>query len=161
MIDSLLDTDALTRQCRLIFEGSKRTPCENCVYDPIGQKSSGRYKSGGPWPFHGGICPMCAGDGFTTDRSTEDIYLAVIYDEGKWKKLGAGNASTSRTPETVKQFIQTMSKTSTWPQINRANSIIIDVDLIPYKEMMFQKVGDPEICGFGDSRYILATWERV
>lgn len=163
-IDALLMDDALTRPCKLIYQGSAIEVCDNCSFDPIGRKSSNRYKAGGPIPFPaGGICPSCGGAGMKTAETTETVRLLVTWDNKGWKDLGARGLpdGMQQQPFTPNQFAQTMSGLSTWPKINRANEIVLDTDVENYIEMRCMKKGDAELCGMGTSRYVLAMWERI
>lgn len=42
-IGSLLEDAALTVQCTLHFGVTKYEDCSNCIYDPIGRKSSNKF----------------------------------------------------------------------------------------------------------------------
>ena len=160
-IDALLYDDALTRPCRLIYSGSKWEDCSNCTYDPIGRKSSGRYQSGGPNPFPAGSkCPHCAGAGKKQASSTEEINMMIIWDTKQWLKLGHSVESRPSKIHTPGQLAQTLSKIETWPQLNRANEIVLDTDVERYKQLKYMRMGDPELCGIGSSRYVLTMWDR-
>ena len=50
-ISAILENDALTIACTLEYGITKYEDCVNCLYDPIGQKSSNRFQDGGPVPF--------------------------------------------------------------------------------------------------------------
>ena len=78
-IKALLEDAALTVPCTLYFGVTKYEDCSNCVYDPIGRKSSNKFQTGGPVPFrNGGVCPVCSGNGKKPVTSTENLNLAVI-----------------------------------------------------------------------------------
>jgi hypothetical protein len=159
-IDSLLYDDALTRPCLLIF-GGRFEDCNNCVFDPIGNKSSNRFQAGGPVPFPNGFtCPMCGGSGKRQVEVTEDVNLMVIWDSRNWIELGVAGSRPSRSVHTPLQFAQTLSKLSTWASLNRANEAILDTDARPYKTLKYVRMGDPELCGIGSSRYVITMWER-
>src|SRR5690606_18618325 len=84
MIDSLLEEDALTRPCTIIYSETKHTECPNCYVNNITGKSSGKYKAGGPNPFYQGSCPYCYGEGKISEQSTDTLYLLVLWDSKKW-----------------------------------------------------------------------------
>ena len=91
-ISALLEDDALTTACTLEYGITKYDNCAICLYDPIGQKSSNRYQSGGPAPFpFGNLCPMCNGNGRRPVTSSESVNVLVKnpYHEslGNEKKL--------------------------------------------------------------------------
>ena len=80
-ISSLFEDTALTVACTLYFGVTRYEDCANCIYDPIGRKSSNRFQNGGLVPFrYGTICPVCTGDGKKPIITTENLNLAVIYD---------------------------------------------------------------------------------
>jgi len=60
--------DALINQLgkNIILEFAKiKTPCPNCLFDTMRERSTGIFRSGGPRPFaRGRTCPWCKGDGF-------------------------------------------------------------------------------------------------
>ena len=58
-LSALFYDDALTLPCTIYYGTTKYEDCSNCVYDPIGQKSSNKFQDGGPVPFpFGNICPV-------------------------------------------------------------------------------------------------------
>ena len=116
-IRSLLEDSALTVACTLYFGITKYEACTNCVYDPIGRKSSNRFITGGPVPFrNGGICPNCSGNGKKPVISTENINLAVIYDY----KDFLGIKTPVNAPNGV---IQVIARKEITPKLLRAKEI--------------------------------------
>ena len=100
-IGSMIDSDACTVPCTLEFGVTKYDDCNNCVYDPIGRKSSNVYEAGGPVPFpFGGLCPMCNGQGKKPVVSTENVKVIIVYNpkefdkvlKGKWGGSGESGA---------------------------------------------------------------------
>jgi hypothetical protein len=76
--------------CLLIYQGILEQ-CANCVYDPIGKKSAGRWRSGGPLSFSSGtICPACGGAGTRTTEYSETIKMTIDWhlsgEKGKFAK---------------------------------------------------------------------------
>jgi hypothetical protein len=154
-IGALLEDGALTVPCTLYFGVTKYEACSNCVYDPIGRKSSNRFLSGGPVPFRsGGVCPVCSGDGKKAVITTEDIYLAVIYDYKDF--LGI------RTPVNVPEgIIQTISKKSTTPKLIRAKEIQPSTDLSNYSDARFERASEPQPIGLGNDEFVFCNWKRI
>jgi len=73
--------------CRCIYP-AKPEFCDNCIFDPIGKKSSNRYKHGGPAPFSIGKCPVCGGTGYKPTVPTGDnIKMRVYYDAKDFIKI--------------------------------------------------------------------------
>jgi len=153
-INALLDDSSLTIPCTLNYGITQYVACSNCSYDSIGQKSSNRYVSGGPIPFpFGGICPMCNGDGRTGTTSTEDIYLAVIVDPKQFISVG--------TVDKADNLIQTISKHTTTPKLQRAQDIIIATDISGYFTHRYERISEPTPVGLGDSSFVFCTWKRI
>lgn len=153
-LDSLLQNDALTRPCRFIYSGTKFEDCTNCLIGP-GGRSANIYQEGGPIPFRSGqMCPMCNGNSKTISRSTEIIYLMIIWDYKDWLPMN----SPVNTPEGK---IQTLSKIDTLDEIKRANEIVVDTDIESYARYRFQRDGEPNPCGFGASSHTIAIWKPV
>ena len=159
MIDALIEEGACSVPCTLDYGISKTVACGNCIYNPIGNKSSNRYKSGGPVPFpNGQTCPMCNGSGRIGNIETEDVDLIVIMDYKKWLDFGNANANTSQTPA---GNAQTISGVETYAQIKRARTALLSTNLSNYEKHKFQRAGEPNICGIGDKQYVITMWERL
>jgi len=154
MIEAVLEDDACTVPCVLTYEGSKFTPCVNCVYDVIGGKSSGRYRSGGPAPFQNGQpCPVCNSTGKVVLSSTVTKYFMPIWDSKQW--------IVNQPVNIAKIQVQTMSKIDTYDDIAKAAKIIIDQGISKYGTRDFVRIGDPEPLGFGASAFVLCSWGRA
>lgn len=153
-IDEILSTTGLTVKCTIVYAGSKSTECPNCLYSPATGKSSGKYKTGGPISFTTGICPYCHGQGRTIDEQTEDFYFGVIWDS----KQFIGKAGVNNTNN---EYVQTISKLSTFDNIKKANYILIDTANEAYSRNKFQRVNEPYFAGFNDGDYIFTLWKRI
>ncbi len=58
-----------------------QTECPNCIVNPFGGGSSGKYKSGGLYVFTDGqVCPYCQGIGFIETSSETIIKLLVDWN---------------------------------------------------------------------------------
>lgn len=61
--------------------------CSNCYYN--GSKSTGVYKTGGPYPFdNGSICPLCAGEGVKVTEPTSSTSARIYYSRKDWITFG-------------------------------------------------------------------------
>ncbi len=77
------------RSVILHIPGPKRD-CPNCLFDPVNRRSTGMFKPknpyptdiAGPFPFVGGICPVCNATGQYTTEITKTIDKALI----RWLK---------------------------------------------------------------------------
>lgn len=153
-ISALLEQDALTRPCTLVYSNTKMELCPNCLPDVVMKKSSNRYKDGGPRPFtNGQICPMCFGFNSIPTENYDTIYLACIFDSKKFVKMAGVNVEDIE--------IQTMSKIGNFAQLKKAKEIILDTTLSTYSTMRCQRVGNPEPLGLGNSGFIITSWKRV
>ncbi len=152
MIDSLLEDTALTVPCRLVYEATKFNLCANCVPNPISGRSTNVFQTGGPAPFFTGSCPICHGVGRLPDQQTEIIYLCVIWNYKDW----IGDVPV-HSPD---GFVQTISKLDTLDNIKRANEVLIDTNIEQYTKHVFERDGEPNMQGFGNSSYVFTMWKR-
>ena len=151
--------DELVRGCEvpciLKYGVSKYDDCVNCIFSPIGNKSANRYQTGGPMPFSVGMCPMCFGAGKIPVVTDVPISLIPLWDSKEWvgvSGLDIGN---------VNQHVQTMGKVETYDDVREAKSIIIDTSLTQYARNEFERVSEPQACGFDSSSYIFTLWKRI
>ena len=159
MISALLESGACTRPCKMVFTGSKMESCPNCIYDPIGRKSSNRYVDGGPIPFQG-ICPMCNGIGLIQNVSYETIDLMVIFDSREWIKTSTAQRIIPRAEQTAETWAQTICSSTQWSKLEQASEIILDTDLEGYNVNRYIREGEPEGCGLLNSDFIAVMWKR-
>ena len=127
----------------------------NCIFDPIGNKSSNRHIPGGPAPFTVGQCPMCAGVGKIPNEQTSTLSLAPIYDYKGWIP---GITSNVRSPG---GFVQTISAFSTYDTLRQAKEVIMDTAIDSSTRARFERYGEPEPCGIGASSFVLTMWKRI
>ena len=153
MIDALLEDTALTVECTLNYKSTKFEDCLNCLYDNIGGKSSNRYQNGGPVPFYHGICPVCNGQGKKQSSSSENLWLAAIWDSKSWTGLSQEQIKKAEVS------VQTMSRIDVYDKLVKCTSIIIESELNKYKTNEFHRVGNPEPCGFG-STHLITSWKQ-
>jgi len=155
MIDELLRSGSLSLPCKLIYEASFFNKCLNCNYDPISNKSSNTYKSGGPLVFADGqICPYCRGLGGTYDQAYDIRDLLVIFDYKYWVNFN----SKIHSPDGL---IQTISKLEDYPKINTCNKLIVDTNIQNYTESYYQRNSEPQPAGFGESSYFFTYWKKI
>ena len=153
-ISAILEDDALTVACTLEYGITKYEDCVNCLYDPIGQKSSNRYQHGAPVPFpFGGICPLCNGDGKKPVTSSENVNLAVIFEPRQFLEMS--------TPiNTSDGYIQTLAKKAMTPKLRRAKEIIVATDVSGFFTHRYQRASEPLPIGLGNNEFVLCTWRR-
>jgi hypothetical protein len=147
----------LGKPCRLEYP-PKWAPCVNCVYDPIGNKSSNRWLSGGPMQFpNGQTCPMCNGVGQLATAVTEVITFLCAWEPRKfWFPIP--NLQI-RSPYSI---VQTKGFLKDLPKIERANFLYFQTPIegiARKKYKLFKEPGDPS--NIIQNRYFVASWERV
>ena len=152
MIDSLLEDAALTVPCRFVYMGTKWSECANCRVNPISGRSTSVYRSGGPVPFSGSVCPVCNNNARIPDQSTETIYMCVLWNYKDW----IGGIQTN-SPEGL---VQTISKLDTLDNIKRATEVVVDTDIENYVKHVFEREGEPNMCGLGANSYVFTMWRR-
>lgn len=139
--------------CKLIYP-ARRILCSNCVFDPIGQKSSNRYKHGGPAPFNFGNCPMCGGAGLKEEEAEDTIKLRVYYSPKDWIKI-ADNISSDDADVQVIGFMSDM------PKFNRANEIIVNSPQKNYETWKCVKSSKALPHGFKQRRYFICFLRMI
>ena len=154
-ISSLLEDSALTISCTLTYGVTRYESCANCVYDPIGRKSSNRFQNGGPVPFpFQGICPVCNGVGKKPVESSEDVNLAVIFEPRDFIALDTH-------VNTADGYIQTLANKSMTSKLQRAKEIIVATDISGYFNHRYERVSEPTPLGLGNNEFVLCSWRRL
>ncbi len=157
-INILLQDNALTVPCRLLYGDTKWNPCSNCIFDAASGKSSGRYKTGGPIQFTKGACPNCHGLGKLPITSEEVLYLAAIFDSKDWIKWNKDSIS----PHSAHMFVQTISKfAESYVKLKKSKYIIIDTNIEDHTTSKYERFGEPEPVGLGASTYVITMWRRI
>lgn len=150
-VDDMIDQ--FGKQCRLVYPPAF-SACVNCVYDPIGQKSSNRYLHGGPIPFDVGNCPMCNGNGQRADTVTENITMILYWNPKDWVKV----APNVRLPDGA---LQTKGYATDIPKIKRCIEMVAQVPMEGYMHMRYRLLGEPfDPYNIVPNRYFVANWER-
>jgi len=158
-IDSLLEQGALTLQCRLLYANTNPILCNNCLFDHLSNRSLNQYNGIGPEPFANmSICPVCNGNGFDLNGKEETIYLGVIFDSKYWFNWNSKSSDSIRVPDGA---IQTICKSELLPKIRATDKIQIDISQEKYGSYFYTRANDPELAGFGDTRYIFTIWNRA
>ena len=149
--------DGVSVPCTLIYGGTKWTSCNNCIFDPIGNKSSNFYLHGGPVPFNG-ICPVCNGAGKIMDDSTASLNLVVMWDYKDWRQF----IGPSNTAQLAEAEAMTLSEVSTYDELLKVQEVILDTTVANgYATQRFNRVGRPNLLGLGSSEFVLAFWKRI
>lgn len=153
-IDSILAPDGLTTKCLLNYGTSKKNICINCIFDNNLKKSSNKYKSNGPVPFTDGmICPYCNGIGFYGESTSEEIYLAILWDNKKWVKPPINIVDPDN-------YIQTICGIDYLYKIKQAKDLTVILSDI-LSNPIYELAQDPTPAGLGDNKYLFCTWKKV
>lgn len=156
-IDSLLEDNALSLPCKLIYNNqTNNTYCNNCIFDNISLMSSNLYNGTGPNPFeNGSVCPVCLGLGYLKyETSSENIYLAFIFDSKYFLNM---NSKVVNIPDGV---IQSLCNINLLAKIKNAQEVVFDNNLTNIGHFKYERASDPEPVGFGDNRYIMTMWKK-
>jgi hypothetical protein len=145
----------MSLECQITYGSTKWTDCENCIYDPVGKKSSNRYQPGGPVPFTNGQCPYCAGLGRTPDDSTEAVDLVVLWNPKDWVNVSHNKIAVAEGK------VQTISFLPTYAKLKQAKEIIVDVSLNNLNRHVYVRDGEPGWIGLGESRYVVTMWKEA
>jgi len=149
--------DLMAKPCKLTYPESF-IDCVNCVYDPIGKKSSNRWVTGGPMPFHAGsICPICNGDGKLATENSENIQMSI-----NWGQITFGKNMPINIRIPMGGVIETRGYLTDLPKVKKCRSMSILGDIAPYGHFNFKLDGEPsDPFQFIPGRYFIANWVRI
>ena len=153
-IDDLIDQ--LGKDCLLLYPPLPE-PRNNCILDPIGNKSSNHWFNGGPMPFpNGSICPMCNGGGFHFKEMTKPIKLLIANSPSEWFVKFPHNIQVPAGT------IQTKGYTTDLPDVLQTRKMVLQVSLQPMIRFTYELAGEPIDQGnIVQGRYWVAMWNRV
>lgn len=150
-IDALINQ--LGKDVVLEFEPIK-LPCPNCLYDSIGNRSTGRYKPGGPKPFTVGKCPECKGNGTLETRPTACIKALLQWSPKDMARYGV----MVTNPQAV---VRTKCLLRDAPSIIKANTAVIDPQVSDILRLRVKRLKGPVPVGLRESRYAVTFWELI
>lgn len=156
-IDSLLEDNALTLPCKIIYDNQiNNTYCNNCIFDNISLLSSNIYNGTGPSPFQeGSVCPVCLGLGLSKNtKASETVYLAFIFDSRYFLNI---NSKVINIPD---GSVQSLCSINLLQKIKNASEIIFDSNLTNIGHFKYERASDPEPLGLGENRYIITLWKK-
>lgn len=152
-IDALLESTALSLPCTVVYGVTKFETCPNCIINPMTGVSIGKYNGTGTKPFSSGLCPVCNGEAKIKTKTTETLYLGVVYDIKKWQAVPTQNIPAGS--------VLTISTIDYLPKLNNAERIIINSNIDDKARNEFQKLGDPQPMGLGEDAYVAFLWKKV
>ncbi len=148
--------DSLGKQCKLVYP-SKFIECVNCIYDPIGKKSSNRWRTGGPMPFHAGACSMCQGAGKSATENSENVIMTINWLPGKNISTGPNIRVAIGYPIETRGYMTDLAKVRSCEEM-----IILGGNADIYSHYKFKLDGEPtDVFQAISGRYFVATWKRV
>jgi hypothetical protein len=140
----------------ILYFGTKKTECPNCVYNSITGTSSNQYKSGGPIPFVDTLCPYCEGVGYQIVENTDTVKMRVYYTSKDFIKIPNVPLNTEDS------LIQTYAFITDLPKLEQAQYIIVNSDIESYKKLKYQLKGEIVPHGMGPvSKFCIAFWRRT
>jgi hypothetical protein len=153
-IDDLIDQ--LGKDCLLLYPALPEI-CENCVLDPIGNKSSNYWINGGAIPFpNGSICPSCNGSGYHFKQITKPIKLLIGNSPAEWFVKMPSNLQVPAG------MIQTKGYVSNLPDVLQSRKLIVQISLEPMVRFTYELYGEPIDQGnIVQNRYWVGMWSRV
>lgn len=130
--------------------------CINCVYDPIGRKSSNIWISGGPAPFPSGqICSLCSGVGTRAEQVTKTITLLCHYDPKKFVTKLPTNVEVGAGAVETKGYLTDLQS------VLQSREMIIQPDLSPHIKWRYKLASEPtNPSNIIQSRYFFCIWNR-
>lgn len=146
----------LGKDCRLVYP-PRMTSCVNCVWDPVGKKSSNYYLHGGPVPFSNTSCPMCNGVGKRAEEVSDVVkFLCAIEPKHFFKPV---KHLDIQLPYSI---IQTKGFLSDMPRVRRASHMVFQVAIEGLLNKRFRLLDDPvDVSNIIQNRYFVATWEQI
>lgn len=97
--------------------------CDNCVWDPVHQSSSGRYNQTGPKRFTGKTCPVCNGVGKLTGARPLRVPEAIV----RFGKVMPGDgARPTAAGDLPIGYARVRCKKRFRPQVEAARHFLLD-----------------------------------
>lgn len=148
--------DQLGKPCLLVYPPTWE-PCNNCLFDEIGNKSSNHWRTGGPLPFpNGSVCPGCNGQGLHAKELTKSITLLVNTVPAKFVQ---NMPLKYQVPDGV---IQTKGKMADLADVLQTRKIIVQSDLQSALRLTYELYGEPvDTNNIAQGKFWTAFWTRV
>jgi len=144
----------LGKNVHLEFDPIK-TPCPNCTFDTVRNRSTGIYIPGGPREFkRGRKCPWCKGRGLLETSVTKCIKCLI-----KWNPSDAINFGISVNQK--KGIVRLKTFLSEADDLSRANTIISNFDIAGQMKLRVKLIQGPIPVGLREDRYCISFWELV
>lgn len=147
----------LGKPCTLVYP-PRMISCSNCRFDPIGQKSSNHWLSGGPMQFMDGMaCPLCNGAGRIAKEVTDPISLLCNW-QPKHFTVPIPNLNL-RAPNSV---LEIKGYLTDLPRVTRASYLIFENAIDGIVRQKFQLISEGgDRSNIIQGRYFSAVMERM
>jgi len=153
MADGYLDGETGS-DCTIIYP-PKWTECDNCYIDLSTQRSSGKYKAGGPAPFTADtLCPRCNGEGRAQVPVTDNIRLRVYWDRASWIDIGVKLANPAGAAMCIGYLVDL-------PKLERADKVLLNSSVDPVLRLECVREGEAKPYGFRRNRYFIQYMRRT
>lgn len=145
----------LGRSCTLYYPPIQES-CDNCIYDPIGNKSSNKWLHGGPMPFDFGMCPVCGGVGTRAISQTENITMQFNFNAAQWKKMPIPNI------QLVDGLVLSKGLIGDYPKVRNSIYMEAALDLNNLVNLRYQLYGEPlDVYSICRGKYFTTFWKRI
>ena len=147
----------LAKPCRLVYP-PRFVTCANCVFDPIGQKSSNHWINGGPMPFADGMnCPLCNGNGRIAQEVSTPINLLCAWEpKAFFHPIPNLNIRAPYSVVQVKGYLTDM------PKILECSYLVFETPIEGLLRKKFVLMGQPgDRSNIIQGRYFVATFEQT
>lgn len=142
-------------QCQLRYYTTKYDTDTTAAFDPIGKKQPNKSMSGGQVPFsHSQPSAMSDAEKRKGTVQTVNIDMCVYWDIKKFYPM-------SIQVNVKDGYVQTMCSIDHLEDIKKAAELVVDTALTPRIRYTFERVGEPEPAGLGESSFLLTLWKRV
>lgn len=150
--NEFLNNDYIGKSCTVVYPAQKDV-CPNCTVVKLASGSTNVYKSGGPYPFTVGLCPYCAGKGYSETETSEEIRLRVYWNKRDWKKI----SNNIQIPDAE---VMTIGFIADMPKCQQASYVLMINEQSNRVAYRFTLAGEPFPHGFGKDHYFIAYWKR-
>lgn len=147
----------LGKNCKVVYP-PKMVQCNNCVRDPIGNKSKNIYLHGGPIAFPmGSICPVCEGAGATRAEEVSEIIRVIVHwNPKKYQNVKLDNTRLADGVVSIKGHIADL------PKIKTMDYFIPHIEIDAYANFKFRLSSEPISKGnIVQGEFFTALLERV
>lgn len=141
----------------------KQEVCPNCYFNTVSGRSSGQYKTGGPYPFTtDDICPYCEGVGLKYTEQTQTIKMLVYWEPKDFirDQQGLRTIVLEQTIIIPDSFIQTKCHMQYLPKIEQCSEIRVHRAVSPIKTWTYVRYRESIPHGFKNDNYVLTYWRR-